>query len=549
MKNIIYTVIFILCLSNNVYSLSKNVQITNISKLCKIWGYMKYYHPDIYSGKYDWDKELFKVLPSVVNSKNTNDTENEILQWVSSYSVDEKHLTSQLDSTNIDTYIDLSWINNLSNNQLKEYLKRLHSLKREMKSFYVEYDQSLIPIFKEQEYPLFHISDINYRLLFLFKVWNVIEYFSPYKNILDSNWNSVLIKLIPNFIAVSDIDSFMKRCCYPINVLLSDNHVRIWFDKDKSPFSKVYNGFTPRLKFIENKLVVIGIDSSQSDYTNIQKGDVINKVNNKNIKYYKSKYAKEFSYASDGGLKFALYKNILKSTDSIINISFSRGNKDFETFVNIKTLENEDLYSTDKEHSHYFISNDSILYIKLEAIRGEENQDIISQIQNSRKIIVDIRNEPTGLLYDELADAITSNNQFFAMVHFPYIQFAGNYLNKIKIPTPNKNIFDGKVVVITDENALSHSEYTIMKLQKANNCITIGDNTMGVDGNARSIVLPFNLRLSFTAIGIYYPDGGETQRVGVKIDEIVKPTIRGIREGRDELLERAIELIEITKLK
>ncbi|WP_206367765.1 hypothetical protein [Sphingobacterium chungjuense] len=47
-----------------------------------------------------------------------------------------------------------------------------------------------------------------------------------------------------------------------------------------------------------------------------------------------------------------------------------------------------------------------------------------------------------------------------------------------------------------------------------------------------------------SGIGVYYPDGTETQRVGVAPDIEVKPTIDGIKAGRDELLEKAIELIK-----
>lgn len=46
-----------------------------------------------------------------------------------------------------------------------------------------------------------------------------------------------------------------------------------------------------------------------------------------------------------------------------------------------------------------------------------------------------------------------------------------------------------------------------------------------------------------SGIGVFYPDGGQTQRVGVRIDEIVEPTIEGVKAGRDEVLERAIEII------
>ena len=45
------------------------------------------------------------------------------------------------------------------------------------------------------------------------------------------------------------------------------------------------------------------------------------------------------------------------------------------------------------------------------------------------------------------------------------------------------------------------------------------------------------------SIGVYYPDGKETQRIGIVPDIEIKPTIAGIRSGRDELLEKAIELI------
>ena len=46
-----------------------------------------------------------------------------------------------------------------------------------------------------------------------------------------------------------------------------------------------------------------------------------------------------------------------------------------------------------------------------------------------------------------------------------------------------------------------------------------------------------------SGIGVYYPDGEETQRIGIVPDIEVKPTVEGIRTGRDELLERAIEEI------
>ncbi|MCI6248693.1 hypothetical protein MR730_07335 [bacterium] len=40
------------------------------------------------------------------------------------------------------------------------------------------------------------------------------------------------------------------------------------------------------------------------------------------------------------------------------------------------------------------------------------------------------------------------------------------------------------------------------------------------------------------------PEGEETQRVGLQPDVLCTPTVAGIAAGRDELLEKAVELIE-----
>ena len=46
-----------------------------------------------------------------------------------------------------------------------------------------------------------------------------------------------------------------------------------------------------------------------------------------------------------------------------------------------------------------------------------------------------------------------------------------------------------------------------------------------------------------SGIGIFYPDGKPTQRIGIIPDLEIKPTIAGIRAGRDEVLEAAIHQI------
>jgi C-terminal processing protease CtpA/Prc len=73
--------------------------------------------------------------------------------------------------------------------------------------------------------------------------------------------------------------------------------------------------------------------------------------------------------------------------------------------------------------------------------------------------------------------------------------------------------------------------------------IVIGSTTAGADGNVSNIPLPGGLRTMISGIGVFYPDRRPTQRVGIVPDHEVKPTIGGIRDGRDEVLEAALREI------
>ena len=75
-------------------------------------------------------------------------------------------------------------------------------------------------------------------------------------------------------------------------------------------------------------------------------------------------------------------------------------------------------------------------------------------------------------------------------------------------------------------------------------CIVIGNQTAGADGDVAVFEYIGGYRTAISGNGILYPNGTETQRKGVRIDIEVKPTINGLKNGRDEVLEKAIEITE-----
>ncbi len=72
----------------------------------------------------------------------------------------------------------------------------------------------------------------------------------------------------------------------------------------------------------------------------------------------------------------------------------------------------------------------------------------------------------------------------------------------------------------------------------------VGSQTAGADGNIAYVYLPAYQYAYFTGLGVYYPDGTKTQRIGIIPNIEIRHTVAGIKNGVDEVLNRAIHFIE-----
>lgn len=64
-----------------IESLNEN-QVKDLSKLCKVWGFVKYYHPKVVDSSVNWDYELFKIMPKVMAAKNSREVDKVLYNWI-----------------------------------------------------------------------------------------------------------------------------------------------------------------------------------------------------------------------------------------------------------------------------------------------------------------------------------------------------------------------------------------------------------------------------------------------------------------------------------
>lgn len=103
--------------------------------------------------------------------------------------------------------------------------------------------------------------------------------------------------------------------------------------------------------------------------------------------------------------------------------------------------------------------------------------------------------------------------------------------------------YDGPLVVLTGPSTGSAAEHLVIMLQQAGRGTVMGDYTGGSSGQPVFFDLPGGGAGRVIATRSRYIDGREFTDVGCKPDVQVLPTIKGITEGRDEVLDAALAYI------
>ncbi|MBD1421598.1 S41 family peptidase [Sphingobacterium chuzhouense] len=523
-------------------------QLDNLTLLGKIWGFLKYHHREIAKGNYNWDYELFRFLPEymAVDSKGSRD--ELLINWIASLgevpaceSCIEAPLYAHLKP-------DLSWIRN-QQDDLKKALQYIYKNRVSDKHYYIEMAQGVgNPNFKNEDaYSQMTHPDDGFRLLSLFRYWNMINYFFPYKHLTDKNWDTVLKEYIPIFLDAKDELAY-ELATLQIIADVRDTHANLSGHTDKVAEWKGLYFPGVRTQFIEDQLTVTEFNYAEmQDETGLAIGDVIHQIDGRKIADIVAERLPYYPASNKTTQLRNLGPELLRSNKQTVEIEFTGAQGTKQTKIlelyNVDSLKKFTRQMKVAPQSYKMLAN-NIGYITLQTIEQEDIAAIKENFKNASGIIIDIRNYPATFVPFSLGS-------YFVSTPTPFVKFTGGsvanpgvFTMSESLEIPNEDVsYDGPVVVLVNEMSVSQSEYTAMAFRAGKNTTIMGSTTAGADGNVSEIWLPGGLRTMISGIGVYYPDGTETQRVGIIPDIEVKPTIDGIRNGRDEPLEKAIGYI------
>ena len=514
------------------------IQTENLFKLGKIWGFVKYYHPDIAKGNLNWDNELFRVIPSVLNATSGEQAEAAIATWLRK--TDMSNLSEKKTSSDKDIKLKVrtEWFKEKSilKADLSKMLTAIENSEKPNSHFYIDFMPNVgNPVFRnENTYNNLQFDDDGVKLLTLFRYWNMIEYFFPNRHLMDENWDNVLKTYIPQMIAADTELPYMLNLLEIIGKI-QDTHANIWSNPKALIAFWGVNIAPIEVKMIEKKVVVTKVSS---DNVTIKVGDIVTAIDGQNIATLIEAKA-QYCPASNRSTQIRdVMRKLLRTNNTSVNITIEgKGVQNIGCEAYGKFLK-------DETPSHKILA-DNIGYIYPATLKKGEIDEIMTKFEKTKGLVVDLRCYPSDFIVFTLGQYLMPQPTDFVKFTTTNLEQPGTftYTKQLKVGTTANRPYKGKIAILINETTQSQAEYTTMALRVAPTAVVIGSTTAGADGNVSSIVLPGNVRTMISGIGIYYPDGKETQRIGIMPDIEMHPTIQGIKTGTDELLNKAIEVV------
>jgi C-terminal processing protease CtpA/Prc len=536
-KSVLFLLIVFICI-NSIHAQNKLSETEKISSLIKIHGFLKYYHPEVGKGKFEWDKEFLKYLPQVLKAKDKESLSTIYINWIDSLGIIKVCRKCNSKENYFDKNFDLSWFQDTTvfNNSVTLKLKYIEKNRNQTENFYASNEPvgkikiNNEPIYKDFEYP-----DEEYRLLGLSKYWNIIEYFYPYKYLTDQNWDAVLNEMIPKIRYASNKTEY-QLSVKELVAKLDDTHAWINFSNENLKYLPF------KISHIDNKAVVVGFyNDSIANLNTLKLGDVILKINDLDVNTELIQNLK-YEAGSNNNIKVKnTYYRIFNGLENTATLTIERNGVIEQMKVSRYDFKDFNYWNSTKRVKSKSI-NDEIGYINMASVKGIDIPDIFDSFKTKKSIIIDLRNYP-AFIYRRFSRYLNSEKRAFSKFYSPNTNYPSRftYIDDLKTSS-YKKAFKGKIILLVNEESISRSEFTAMAFQTADKVVTVGNQTAGADGDVVIFEYIGGYRTAISGNGVLYPNGTETQRKGIIIDIEIKPTIKGLRQGRDEVLEKAIEI-------
>ncbi len=400
---------------------------------------------------------------------------------------------------------------------------------------------------KDNPYAEMVAPDVSYRLLGLFRLWSVIDRFYPFKNLI-GDWDAVLPEFIPRFETAEGADAY-ARVVMELSGHIEDGHIQVlgppavWDVRGRRLLPL-------EVRPIEGRFIVTAKAKELPADTDIAIGDEIVSVDGEPLADRIRRLWKYFPASTETARLARVAAVALSSPRDAIADLGVRGANGKQRSVKIARVRFPQMTYA---RPAWQVLDHNIGYIDLRRVAPGEGDAALDALKNTKAIIFDMRGYPDDVGYS-MASRINRKNATAGAVFIkPQISPATSdqsntrFLSDQLLESTEKPKYTGRTVMLIDERALSQAELTALWFEAANGTKFVGSNTAGAAGVDTATLLPGGIEVVFPGTEFRHADGRHVQRIGIVPDVRVTPTIRGIRAGKDEVLDAAVKYLSAAR--
>lgn len=378
------------------------------------------------------------------------------------------------------------------------------------------------------------------RLADVIILWNVFQHFYTYFDVINIDWEKILASSLSNAATANNAMEF-EHLMRSMGSTLNDGrnfivNAGIWKDIKYAPYGVYIEG---------NTMVVSGVRPELNHA--IHTGDIIDKVNDIETSAFLDRRRKLVSSSSPQFKDYMLSRSALGiyNNDSV-KLTIRSRERDLRT-VSIKTL-NRGPFFESKRPPTISELEPNIYYVNLDMVRATEFNEEINKLADAKAIIFDMRGYPENIEFEPITHLIDTPVSIppllIPITRYPDREGVEWDTSNWKIE-PSEPRFTKNIVHLMDRRVITKAESYMAIIDNFRIGEIVGSPSAGTMGQTNPFTLPGNYSVTWTGLKALKYDGSQHHGVGIKPTVFCKPTVEGIRNGRDEVLEKGIEVAKM----
>ncbi|HXC04124.1 MAG TPA: S41 family peptidase, partial [Bacteroidia bacterium] len=364
--------------------------------------------------------------------------------------------------------------------------------------------------------------------------WNTFQHFYPYFDIARTDWNRELEKALQKAFKDPDMNAFLVTL-QEMTAALKDGHMSVSHGPAK--------WFTPPIawEFIEHQLVITGVCA---EGTGLRPGDIVTRINGQTVEEYFAPIRRGISAPTEGWMNYMAEEIGLEGVkNSELNVEVNgqtlhlkRSGTDCEAVP----------FANKTAAAPYRILDKDKVYLNLSKVSMKTIDSLMPLLKDARVLICDLRGYPNDN-HDLLSHLLKNKDTDTCWMQIPQFIYPDQEKQagcscagwELEPKAPHLN---ARVFFLTDGSAISYAESYMGFVEGYKLATIVGQPTAGTNGNVNLFVLPGSVQFRFTGMKVVRHDGTQQHGIGIRPQVLVTKTIQGVKEGRDEFLEKALEL-------